>query len=127
MKQSPIRLGPLALLLTVISICLTILAILTFTTARADLHLAKKYAQTVTLRYELEKQGQELLAEAAAGDLSGWEKDDEGLYWRTVTLDGMRLRIGLELRSDGTPVPVFWIQDKVWSQDQHIDNLWKGY
>ena len=40
MKQVPIKLGPLALLLAVISICLTTLAILTFTTARADLRLA---------------------------------------------------------------------------------------
>ena len=47
MNKAPIRLGPMALLLTVISICLTILAILTFTTARADLRLAQKYAETV--------------------------------------------------------------------------------
>ena len=39
MKQIPIKLGPLTLLLTVISICLTVLAILSFTTARADLRL----------------------------------------------------------------------------------------
>ncbi len=42
MKQIPIKLGPLTLLLTVISICLTVLAILSFTTARADLRLAEK-------------------------------------------------------------------------------------
>ena len=44
MKQVPIKLGPLALLLTVISICLTTLAILTFATARADWRLAEKHA-----------------------------------------------------------------------------------
>ena len=43
--QQPIKLGPLALLLTVITICLTTLAILTLTTARADLRLAEKYAE----------------------------------------------------------------------------------
>ncbi len=56
MKQVPIKLGPLALLLAVISICLTTLAILTFTTARADLRLAQKYAETVSTRYELERE-----------------------------------------------------------------------
>ena len=66
MKQVPIKLGPLALLLTVISICLTVLAILSFTTARADLRLAEKYAQTVSERYQLEISGQELLAELGA-------------------------------------------------------------
>ena len=53
MNQVPVKLGPLALLLTVISICLTTLAILTFSTARADGRLAERYAETVTLRYEL--------------------------------------------------------------------------
>ena len=59
MKKPPFRLGPLALLLTVISICLTILAILTFTTARADLRLSAEYAQTTKARCALEAQGQE--------------------------------------------------------------------
>ena len=52
-NRTPIRLLPLALLLTVISICLTVLAILTFSTAGADLRLAEKYAETVRTRYEL--------------------------------------------------------------------------
>ena len=67
MNKAPIRLGPLALLLTVVSICLAILAILTFTTARADLRLAEKYALTVRERYALEKEGQEYLAALNAG------------------------------------------------------------
>ena len=54
MKHVPIRLGPLALLLAVISICLTILAVLSFTTGQADLRLAQRYADTVTERYALE-------------------------------------------------------------------------
>ena len=58
MNQVPVKLGPLALLLTVISICLTTLAILTFSTARADWRLADRYAQTVTARYDLMNEGQ---------------------------------------------------------------------
>ena len=53
--RMPVKLGPLALLLTVISICLTTMAILTFATARADRRLAEKYAATVRLRYELDQ------------------------------------------------------------------------
>ena len=64
MKQIPMRLGPLALLLMVISICMTVLGILTFTTARADLSMAEKYAQTVETRYLLESRGQSFLQEA---------------------------------------------------------------
>lgn len=64
MKHIPIKLGPLALLLTVISICMTVLGLLTFTTARGDLSLAEKYGDTVRLRYELEAEGQAFLGEA---------------------------------------------------------------
>ena len=79
MKNPPIRLGPLALLLAVISICLTILAILTFTTARADLRLAEKYAETVQARYALEKDGQEYLARLNAGREAAPAPDEDGV------------------------------------------------
>ena len=93
MKQVPIKLGPLALLLTVISICVTTLAILTFTTARADLRLAEKYAQTVETRYALERQGQEFLHELSETDpadygLMDWERDAAGIYWTDFEQDG---------------------------------------
>ena len=63
MKDVPVKLGPLALLLTVISICMTTLAILAFSTASADHSLAEKYAQTVRERYALEAKGQRFLGE----------------------------------------------------------------
>ena len=79
MNKAPIRLGPMALLLTVISICLTILAILTFTTARADLRLAQKYAETVQARYAIEKDGQTYLAGLNAGREEAPEPDEDGV------------------------------------------------
>ena len=66
MQQIPIKLGPLALLLTVISICLTTLSILTFSTSSADMRLAQRYAEAVRERDALEIQGQEFVAEASA-------------------------------------------------------------
>ena len=99
MKQIPIKLGPLTLLLTVISICLTVLAILSFTTARADLRLAEKYADTVRSRYALEKQGQAFRQELSETDpadygLSGWERDKDGVYHTVLTRDDLSLSIG---------------------------------
>ena len=67
--QQPIKLGPLALLLTVITICLTTLAILTLTTARADLRLAEKYADTVAARYELERMGQAIIGHSICHEI----------------------------------------------------------
>ncbi len=129
MKNGNIKLGPLALLLAVISICLTALAILTVSTARADLRLAEKYAQTVTLRCALEAEGQELLSELGSDPeaaLADWERDAEGRCWKTLERDGARLTIGLARRADGSYEVIAWAQDKLWVQDTHIANLWNG-
>jgi len=121
-KQIPIKLGPLALILAVISICLTTLSILTFTTARADWSLAEKYAQTVSDRYELEVQGQEFLRDAADGSAAPGDPDAEGVYWTVFEKDGARLQVGLE--ADGTIAS--WRHEKEWTLDTDIGNLWTG-
>lgn len=125
MRNAPIKLGPLALLLAVVSICLTTLSILSFSTARADRRLAERYAQTVTARYALEARGQEALAALpeSAGD---WETDEEGRLWQSLEQDGTRLRIGLEPDAGGGYRVVAWVLEREWTQDTHIDNLWNG-
>ncbi len=127
MKQPMIRLGPLALLLTVISICLTILAILTFTTARADLRLAEKYAGTVQSRYALEKSGQEYLARLHAGSENAPAPDGDAVIRRDLELDGYQLHIGLRADGQGGWQVISWRQEKVWEQEEIIDNLWSGF
>ena len=132
MKQVPIKLGPLALLLTVISICLTTLSILNLTTAQADLRLAQKYADTVRIRYTLETEGQEFLQEAEeAGPsglaLLGLTRDADGIYWKTLEKDGARLRIGLDPTGEDGIRVVSWRQEKEWNQDQQMNNLWMGF
>ena len=117
MKQIPIKLGPLALLLTVISICVTTLAILTFTTARADLSLAEKYAQTVETRYALERQGQEFLRDLSETDpadygLMDWERDAAGVYWTEFEQDGTSLRIGFRPDRETGYRVLSWRQEK---------------
>ncbi len=126
MKQTPIRLGPLALLLTVISICLTILAILTFTTARADLRLAEKYAGTVQSRYELERRGQEVLSELARGEIAAGETDADGVVRTELEADGFHLSIALAPDGTGGYRVIEWRQTKEWEPDETIDNLWSG-
>ncbi len=126
MKQVPIKLGPLALLLTVISICLTVLAILSFTTARADLRLAEKYAQTVSERYLLEAEGQKLLAELQDSDpgMLDMERDANGVWWTDLEKDGAHLHIGVKKSADGWE-PVAWRMDKDWEEDTELD-VWDG-
>ncbi len=131
MKQIPIRLGPLALLLTVISICLTVLSILTFTTSRADMRLAEKYAETVRTRCSLEAKGQAFLAEADAAAKEGMldtldelERDAKGVLWTALEEDGFRLRIGLRPSAGAVRVEA-WRHERLWEEDDSL-NLWSG-
>ena len=110
MNHVPIKLGPLALLLTVICLCLSVLAVLTFTTARADMALAERYAQTVHTRYELEAKAQAFLATAPAGSVHNFKQD------------GMRLLV--ELGDDGEIIR--WSMEKEWTQADTIGGLWNG-
>lgn len=134
MRHIPIKLGPLALLLAVISICMTTLGILTFTTSRADYVMAEKYAATVQCRYELEYQGQaflEVVGEALAegrelAGLPDTETDELGVTWRTITQDGTKLVIGVEPDGDGGYRVVNWRLIKEWDEDESMGTLWDG-
>ena len=121
MNQAPVKLGPLALLLTVISICLTILSILTYTTAGADDRLAQRYAPTTTERYELEIMGQEALAEFP----SGFEQGENGLE-KTITSGDLTLTIDA-VEEDGTVRVTSWRMNREWELDTQMHNLWDGY
>lgn len=140
MNRPVVKLGPIALLLTVITICLAILALLNFSTASADRRLAEKYAETVRVRYELEAEGQALLAsfdemrhEAdkagsladAEEALSPFERQADGRYTALLEKDGTRLHI--EVEADGSDIRVLsWIIDKEWTEDTGLD-LWMGF
>ena len=127
MNDAPIRLGPLALLLTVISICLTTLSILTYTTARADMRLAERFAQTVQERYELEAEGQTFLKETAE-DMAGgavFMPDPDGILRETITSGDTSLQIGLIVLPDGYRVRTWKIM-RQWTEDTSFGNLWTG-
>ena len=102
-----------------------------FTTARADLRLAEKYAQTVQTRYALERQGQEFLrdlSETDPGDygLMDWERDAAGIYWTEFEQDGASLRIGFRPDREAGFTVVSWRQEKSWVEDDSIGDLWDG-
>lgn len=128
MKQIHVRLGPLALLLTVIVICMTVLGLLAVTTARGDMSMARRYAESVKARYELEAEGQAFLWQTAQDpDSIKWlEMDEGGTRWKVLSTDGLSLRIGLSKRGDRFRV-VNWqfVQDN-WEPQEEIDGLWNG-
>lgn len=129
MKELPIKLGPLALLLTVISICMTTLAILTFTTARADMSLADTHASTVAERYELETEGQEVMAKIRKSGLSaaGQEYKAEPVGDGTYVINIMRDNgFSLKIRFDGEYNILEWSSNREWQENTDIGNLWPG-
>ena len=132
MRETPVRLGPLSLLLAVISICLAVLAVLNMTTASADLRLAERYAQTVTARYALEKQGQEALLELSGTESAdwqsmGWEQEADGIYQKRLENDGAFLQIRIAEQENGKAVVLTWKQEKEWEEDDRVENLWSGF
>ena len=140
MDQVPIKLGPLALLLTIISICLTTLSILTFTTSGADLRLAEKYAETVRIRYDLEREGQSFLQEADETTASGLPLNavpdvfpaPGGGITKSFEQDGTVLTVTLmpAAGENGTASGGYRISEykivRQWEEDNSIGNIWLG-
>ena len=134
MNQVPVKLGPLALLLTVISICLTTLSILTFTTSRADASLAGKYAQTVTARYQLMNLGEEFLRDARdlagqgmpVSSIPGTVPGPDGSLSYELEEDGMKLDIAIKASGGEVEILEYRVI-KDWAEDTSPGNLWMGF
>ena len=120
MKHIPIRLGPLALLLTVITICLSVLAMLSLSNSAADMRLSKRYADSVETRYLLEKDGQEYLNEMIKQPAA-----DGAEVSKTFQREGYTLTI--ELEGEGGEYTVKrWQINKDWEESTDMGNLWQG-
>lgn len=128
MNEVPIKLGPLALLLTVISICMTALAILSFSTARADRSLAQKYGQTVRERYELEARGQKYLGETYDDLAQGvfLMPDADGLLHQVIEEGNTSLSISLKPTGASGLSVESWRVERKWEEDTDMGNLWDG-
>lgn len=128
MKQIHVRLGPLALLLTVIVICMTVLGLLAVTTARGDLSMAQRYAESVETRYALDAQGQVFLWETAQNPetLNLLEEDREGTRWKVLSEDGLSLRIGLVEQGNRFRVVSWQFVQESWEPQNDIGGLWAG-
>ena len=66
-----VRIGPISLFTLIIILCLAVLAVLSLTTARAELSITERQAQTTTETYVLETAGQEFVAAVDAALAEG--------------------------------------------------------
>ena len=128
MKHVPIKLGPLALLLAVVAICLTILSILSFTTGQADLRLAQRYADTVKERYALEAEGQQFFADVCECKApEGGQAEISGSLGSLAQETGqLRLDYTLKKNAKGTYDITAWRFIRDWEEDTQLDNIWTG-
>ena len=62
-NHAPVRTGALTLLIVVVVIGLSLLAVLTFSTARADAAMANRYGQQVAFQTNMENEGETWLSE----------------------------------------------------------------
>ncbi len=134
MGHTGIRLGPLAFLLAVISICMTMLGILAIATANADLRIAGKYADMVKIRYELEAEGHIFLSEAGTFAEAGaalyllpdTETDTDGVTRKVIRREDWRLHAGIRLDEAGKIEIVSWRIDRAWEPEPGMGDLWNG-
>ncbi len=122
MKHVPIRLGPLALLLAVISICLTVLSILSFTTGQADMRLAERYDATVREHYILEADGMkavQVTCESMNSDMA-----PDGSFW-LVKDSGPQLSIVMKPRNGRWTIEK-WVYEAPWEENTQMDGIWMG-
>ncbi len=130
MNHVPIKMGPLALLLAVISVCMTTLGILTFATAEADLRLAEKYRSTVVEQYERESIGQEFLSQAGKAirengslqsvpdaEVSGNKAE------KSIEIGTGKLVVKIEQKDNGFNVKS-WRTAPVWEAENNNGGFW---
>ena len=129
-----LRLGPIAIFLTVVAIILTTLATLTIATSRADVVLAERFATMTAIRYSLEKDGNEFLYEvtqkledgASLNNISDLKRNSDGLYEYKTERDGYELTICLEPEGSSSFSIEEWKISKIWNDEELNQDIWLG-
>ena len=133
MDTKKVRLGSVSILLTMILLCVAVVAVLSITSARAEQVMTSRYAEWTSHYYELQNKGQRYLSKAdaliqengfdnAAAMLSedGAVLDEEGRLVREISSDPLTLMIVLEKTPDGYQVTNLKTED-VWEEDLSLN------
>ena len=121
MRRIPVRFGPLALLLTVITICVAVFCILEVSTAGADKRLAERYAENASAEYELEAEGQKWLAETDEKIASG--EIGSGKFSETLKAGNKQLAITIQVNGGTYQILSWEVGPYGWQPDTQ-ENLW---
>ena len=120
-----IRLGPIAIFMTIVVIVLATLSVLTTATTNADKVMAERFAAVTSARYELEAAGQQFLkeydAQAAAGAVTEADRQTK------IEQDGYTLEIQVSAPDgNGNYEIEKWDLKKNWKADDPLTHIWKG-
>ena len=129
-----LRLGPVAVFLTVVAVILTTLATLTIATSRADVVLAERFAEMTQIRYSLEAQGNEFLsslaeeleAGASLSSISELNRKADGIFEYKAERDGYELLIRLTESDEDLYDIREWKITKVWEEEDLNQGIWAG-
>lgn len=135
MKNEPVRLGWLSILMVVVILCLAIFAVLSLSTARADLRLATMQAEQVQARYIQEMSGEQWVADITKLLDGKAISDGVTLLEDTTLLDGAlsttladeegrTLTITLDV-TVSAPYPILeWKHSATWGSEGNMSGLW---
>lgn len=132
--RQPIRVGSLTILLTLVALCLALLAVLSLSTARADGALAQKQLLRLTADVNAHALGEEYLArlDAALAENAALPKEahrqaDGTISARLETKDGRTLLVVAQplVNSPQRYTLVSWSFLQDWTPDSDVD-LWLG-
>ncbi len=135
MKRRQVRFGTISVLFTVVVLCISVLAVLSVATVRADKAMAERYAQQVSERAKLENEGQRWLEKIdravqtkgtalTQGDLPNGTSMDGTKITTVCTTDSRTLTIELELNfAESIPsyTIVTWINVAQWEEDTQLE------
>lgn len=131
-----IRLGPIAIFLTVIAAMLATLAMLTVATSHADAVMAERFAKVTSVRYELETDGSRFLQQIDSSLQSGEplslpdgaEQLENGNVHYRIEKEGYHLDVEIAVSPDaGTYEVTEWKITKIWKGADPFENIWPGF
>ena len=136
-----IRLGPIAVFMTIVVIVLATLSVLTTATTNADKVMATRFADVTKTRYELEAKGEKFIqmydeqvqsGKADPGKLGAKRSGSE--YVKSIKNKGYILEVRVRPAGSSADGRVKnkkyeitgWKLKKEWNADDPYSNVWKG-
>lgn len=125
---APPALGGISLLVVFAVLCLTVFALLSLSTVRADERLSDASAQAVKNYYAADCKAQELLARLRFGETPEEVWTDGSLCGYTIPIsDTQELQVEVEIRTTNDYTILRWQAVPIgeWELDEGLD-LWDG-